>query len=510
MIRRSIKNHCFNGLFVLSLLLFGFNGLTSNTIADQAKLNEVAFQNINLSPDKTDFLHHVEPTLAMDGDTVYVGYKNAATHDGGGLAVSYVYSNNSEQWSSPVLMEQFWSTGAGQSDPWMHVFNNTLYYVYLEYPFGVEGQSQMTLARTNDLGNDWNLTRASFGSGFADKETFTIDENGYIYLAYDDVLETHTEMKLSRSFDGGETFIENITMSDGISPNYLAPYIVSAGSGVLYNAFSYFSEAPVESDIFFDKSLDYGETWGLDTDLNPTYNASAFTQGVSGRPSKSTLPAMSVDQNGRIYIAWEDISTNIANRDWDVYMKYSDDMGESWSDRIQINKDVEGNSWMPDIDIDTSGNVYVAYYDDSILGLSNLMYRIYYPSNNTLSAEFRISTESTSHEFTRLGDYVTIRLDDNDKFHVVWTDGRNDVMDIYYASNKLDLVDVTLDSNPISTSTTSSSSTITTTTSSTTPSSSSSSSNSSDTSLLLPFVAISLAIVPIVKKKINIKPFQSL
>lgn len=492
---------------MFGILFSGINGFTSSTIAEQPRLNEVAFQNIKLSTNKLNFSHHVEPTLAIDDNLIYVGFKNAATHDGGGLAVSYTYSTNGSSWSSPYNMKQFWSTGAGQSDPWMQIFNNTLYYVYLEYPFGAEGQSQMTLSQTSDQGTAWNYTRATFGPAFADKETFTIDENGYIYLAYDDVREYTTEMRLSRSFDGGNTFVENVTMSDVISPNYLAPYVVSAGSGVLYNVFSYFAESYAQSDIFFDKSIDYGETWGTDTDLNLSYNASAFTQGESGRPSKSTLPAMAVGQDGRIYVVWEDVSRDLEKTDWDVYMKYSDDMGSTWSNNLRINKIAEGESWMPDIDIDSSGNAYIAYYDNNIFGQSNLMYRIYYPTNDSLSGEYRISTEGTAPKFTRLGDYVTIRLDDNDNFHVVWTDGRNDVMDVFYASDMLDTIETKFDSiyisnNPPTTSTTTTSSSSLTTTSS---SSTSTSKDSESTLNVTPILIATIGIITI--RKLNKKKF---
>jgi hypothetical protein len=40
---------------------------------------------------------------------------------------------------------------------------------------------------------------------------------------------------------------------------------------------------------------------------------------------------------------------------------------------------------------------------------------------------------STSNTFTRPGDYFTIRVDSNNVPHVVWSDGRNNEMDIYYA-----------------------------------------------------------------------------
>ncbi len=486
---KQITKNMFGWIFITVLLMMStLNGAFPYHETYEVLESKDRFSNIILSTNKNLYQHHVEPTLAIDDNFIHVGFKNAETHDGPGLAVSYTFSTDGEIWTSPYNMEQFWKQ-SGQSDPWMIVFENILYYVYLEYT--LTGNTQMTLARTSDQGSNWEFTIASYGSGFADKETFTIDENGYIYLAYDDQLDaTHTEVKLSRSFDGGNSFIENVTMSDSLSAAYVGPYIVSAGFGVLYNAIGYLDDAPGSSDILFDKSTNFGETWGLDTDLNPSYNASYFAQGISGSPAEVTLPALSIDDNGRIYVVWEDVSTDISTKNWDVYMRYSDDTGDSWSDRIRINENVEGNSWMPDLDIDSSGNVHVIYYDNNT-GFSNLMYRVFYPSNNSLSVEYKISTEGTSSEFTRLGDYITVRVDNDDNIHMVWTDGRNDVLDIYYATNKPDASTVLSSGNSVQSS---SSSAV-----------SSSSSKSSDSTLSVKFALLGLILIPILKKKVELR-----
>ncbi len=323
--------------------------------------------------------------------------------------------------------------------------------MYLEYPTSTTDPSQITLAQTATYGSDWDIVRASFGDGFADKETFTINNNGTILLVYDDVLESEVIVRLSRSFDGGITFIENITINDLNSPYHLGPFIQSGDEGVIFVAWSFIGDDPRESDILFDKSVDYGNTWGVDLDINPSYNASHFSiSESSNRPKKVTLPVMVIDDNAdRIYLVWEDISADIDARNWDIYMRYSDDQGNTWSDRIRVNPSEIGSQWMPDMEIDSNGNIHIVYYDAPENYDFDLKYRVYFPDNNSFADEFKVSTDSSSGYFTRPGDYVTIQIDKNDDVHVVWTDGRNGKMDVYYATSKPDEVATSLDKTTI-------------------------------------------------------------
>jgi hypothetical protein len=89
------------------------------------------------------------------------------------------------------------------------------------------------------------------------------------------------------------------------------------------------------------------------------------------------------------------------------------------------------------MDIDSEGRLHLVYYDER-----DGFYRPYYRSLEftgelrdevLLSAPIAIADTNTSSDFTRPGDYFTIRVDPNNIPHIVWTDGRNDEMDIFYA-----------------------------------------------------------------------------
>jgi hypothetical protein len=94
------------------------------------------------------------------------------------------------------------------------------------------------------------------------------------------------------------------------------------------------------------------------------------------------------------------------------------------------------------MDIDSQGRVHVVYYDDQGGDSFRPFYRVLeFPKTGdpVLGEPIDISNGvPTSNTFTRPGDYFTIRIDPNDVPHVVWSDGRNSEMDIYYAHGLAD------------------------------------------------------------------------
>jgi hypothetical protein len=68
--------------------------------------------------------------------------------------------------------------------------------------------------------------------------------------------------------------------------------------------------------------------------------------------------------NGRVYLVYTQERPNESD-DTDVYLRYSDDDGATWSDGLRVNDDRTANSqFMPKIALDpTTGNLAVVWYD---------------------------------------------------------------------------------------------------------------------------------------------------
>lgn len=385
--------------------------------------------------------HHVEPTLAVsDNDTLFVGFKNSETHNGGGARVSFSKSaDNGEPWSRPFNMPHFGGDSSRQSDPWMIWKDGVLYYAYLEfgYPQVENPWSQITLARTSDYGANWQITRASNGRFFADKETMAVSDTGIVYIAYDDAGD-QVEIKLSRSLDEGETFRE-IAVSDAAHEGHVAPYVALDGGENVYVAWTWLAASNGIGDIYLNVSTDQGATFSQEWDVNPERNASTFHETPDGRPTRVTIPMIRFDSNNRLYLLWADLYE--FNRSWDVYLRYSDDFGLTWSERLQINPRTSGAQWMPDMDIDSEDRVHLAWLDENPTGYSpyyrSLMFSDSDRSIPTFTDPISIASQVTRSNFTRPGDYLTLRVDSQDVPHVVWSDGRNNEMDIYYSHGQM-------------------------------------------------------------------------
>jgi hypothetical protein len=70
--------------------------------------------------------------------------------------------------------------------------------------------------------------------------------------------------------------------------------------------------------------------------------------------------------NGRLYLVYTD-RPSTGSADTDIYVRFSNNNGATWSSRVRVNDDTVGNGksqFLPRIAIDqTSGNIAVSFYD---------------------------------------------------------------------------------------------------------------------------------------------------
>ncbi|NHJ12652.1 MAG: exo-alpha-sialidase [Candidatus Thorarchaeota archaeon] len=401
-------------------------------------------KNILLSTTDMIYPHHVEVTMAItEDDIMFVGWKNSETHNGGGARVSFVKSlDYGTTWSWPYDMPMFGDfNSTRQSDPWMAWHNGALYYSYLE--FSEEDFTQITVAKSTDYGQSWSPVTASFGRGFADKETMLVGSDGTVYVAYDDVEDDGVTVELSKSTNEGDLFRAAGTMVEK-SDGHVGPYLALSSAGDVYCAWSWFDE--FGGNILLDRSLNDGETFGVEKFINQDGNFSAWTTS-GGKPAKVTLPVIRFDQNDRLYVLWADMYEGLHDT-FDVFLRYSDNYGLTWSPRLRINRHTDGNQWNPEFAIDSSGKLHIVYYEDRYIG----GYRPFYktlkftgPSRDIpeFGDEMPAASAGTDLSFTRPGEYFCIKLDSDDIPHVVWTDGRTGALDIYYAYGVPDYPDYT-------------------------------------------------------------------
>ena len=128
---------------------------------------------------------------------------------------------------------------------------------------------------------------------------------------------------------------------------------------------------------YISRSFDGGKTFSSKL-IAPHAFQSRCSPKLSTQSKRSapyyTGPDIAVDiKTGRIYVAWaeptacipdEDFEYSQYGYDWNIYVSYSDNGGDTWSIPIEVDDDFsQGDQSFPSISMDDAGNVYVAFID---------------------------------------------------------------------------------------------------------------------------------------------------
>lgn len=122
-----------------------------------------------------------------------------------------------------------------------------------------------------------------------------------------------------------------------------------------------------KNGLNFQKSLDGGETW-FEQEKNIEKLVGGWDLNVPGIMRCNGFPVLICDTSsganrGRLYLNWSDQRSGETNTD--VWLSYSDNQGETWSQPMKVNQDDSKHhqffSWMA-LD-QQNGNIYVVYFD---------------------------------------------------------------------------------------------------------------------------------------------------
>lgn len=301
------------------------------------------------------------------------------------------------------------------------------------------------MAKSTDNGNSWvSVVNANIGN---DKNWIAADQTGGPYKGY--IYGVMTGGSVVRSTDFGNSF-QNVYFAT----NQLPGMMVCVGAnvlngqnvpgGVVYVVTT--TGSSVSPSWSFYKSIDGGTTWSFVTGVTFANYVGTFVGGRNSVENMRTrpYPMITADNSygphrGRLYLTYASNSPAGDGFKPDIFSRYSDDQGASWSSETRVNDDVNTashNQWSPANWCDTkTGRLYVQWMDtrDCPTSDSCLIYATYstdggatFVSNQAVSnKKFKIDCSTCGGGGTPRyeGDYNAISSH-GDVSTVAWTDWR--------------------------------------------------------------------------------------
>ncbi len=414
-----------------------------------------------------------ETTLAVLGNTIVAGYNNSGPGGFSGLSRS---TDLGATWTD--------LGGIGQSgDPVLavHEASGTFYYAELASFAGIGASPGIGVAISADDGQTFpTLVNAapvaSTLTGSQDKPWIAVDNtggprDGDIYVCWTRFFLGTSELRFSRSIDGGATYQNEQVVAPGGAP--FGCSIEVGPNGDVYVSWAQRST----DDILFRRSTDGGIMFGPTVTVNslPTRAPGTdrvvncldfFRTTLNGNIRMLHQTWMAVDTtggpfDGTIYLVWaHDPGGNVDNSD--VHFSFSTDGGAMWSPEIQLGGGGGAtDQFEPFVEVGGAGAVSVAWYDRRNDAANNLNVDVYKAFSRDGGLNFDPIIRVTDVTFgvppilpnfdpnvrsCYMGEYIAIAAD-RLNFYYSWGDNRNILVTPNFPGGRPD-PDVFFDTQP--------------------------------------------------------------
>ncbi len=282
---------------------------------------------------------------------------------------------------------------------------------------GLEVGSTLTLEQAPGMAFLWDSV-ISNASNEQESVVLKVDQEGVTHAVYEDNSKGQ-DVYYARSFDGVHytDFKHLDTLNNRFIPQK-TPDMVIDSKDALQVVYADGRTTTDDFDIFYTKSTDHGIDWSSEVRVD------------HGGTARQGEPALAVDDQGNIFVAWED------NREGNTTIYYNKNFGPD----IRVSTVYKGYQIQPDLAVDTNGVVHCMWRDNRS---AKNDWRIYHAILPPGATDFQNET-MISKVLNGQAQYTqTVEAGDNGRVWTAWSDNRAFEYNIYvsYCDNGINFSD---------------------------------------------------------------------
>jgi len=322
------------------------------------------------------------PSIAVSNNSIYVVWHTITENKS--KICCRISRDNGITWGSTINI----TTPSGKAfDPSIAVHNNTVHIAWKDFR---NGYPEIYYKKSEDGGKTWTEDKRLTYNSSRKNNIYDIKIVAYknnIYVVWRDYRTGSSELFFKKSTDNGNTWSEDIRLTNDYSPSYHPSMAVS--NKKIHIVWEDYTET---IKICYIRSNDNGNNW--------TEKKSIVEIG------KSKHPCIIADDN-TLHIVWEN------NRDgnWEIYYKKSEDGGKTWTEDKRLTY-TNSASIQPKIAIEKN-TLHVVWTENLNYDQSEIFYKISYDNGKTWSNITRVTSSENISSNPSLST-------SNKTVHLVW------------------------------------------------------------------------------------------
>ncbi|MFZ1323229.1 MAG: sialidase family protein [Ignavibacteria bacterium] len=352
----------------------------------------------------------------------------------------FISENKGLDWKAEEIELSECYITSSYSDPWIEYDNyGQLYFTAIQYDLHKNVNEGIFFARSDDNGLNWTsgknlLVSNTTASVKIDKPKIFISKNNALYIFWTEISGYKSHIKLILSKDKGETFSDPIILTDNKSH---FSSMIEDKEGNIYLA--YVNDG---KSIKVVRSFDKGIKWNsikshlkINVAGKSVENKNILKSEQNSGIRINSEPSLELSSEGEILITYS--AKGAVNDLSDIYYTKLVNENSEFTIPVRVNSDdTENDQYQPLIAADENGLIYI-FYQDSRNDINNILTESYISVSSDGGKTFtdkNLSTNPYSPSEIAVekyfGDYNSFVVSEK-QIIAVWTDGRNGNFDVY-------------------------------------------------------------------------------